>query len=196
MSVARYFAHLPNPVHLAAWVDDLHVSMRTPAHPACAGHQGGCPVYVTAYETAVAMEAVWLAKARVCNLLLSSGKGHTVAQGGSFTGVHIDTWLCQYRMQTNLSPSATPFRTWVPQTSPLPGCWPGAGAGPRTTAAPLNTSFHLPLPLPGHPSGRKHVQPAPASTRGRGRRPTVQLGPISHGVGPHTRSPLAHGPGH
>ena len=98
MSVARYFARLPNPVHVAAWVDDLHFSMRTPAHPACAGHLGGCPVCITAYEAAVAMEALWHAKAKACNLPLSSGKGHTVAQGGAFTGVFVDTWLCQYRM--------------------------------------------------------------------------------------------------
>ena len=58
MSVARYFARLTNPVHVAAWVDDLHFSMRTPAHPACAGHAGGCPVCTTACEAAVAMEAV------------------------------------------------------------------------------------------------------------------------------------------
>ena len=31
MSVARYFARLPDQVHVAAWVDDLHFSMRTPA---------------------------------------------------------------------------------------------------------------------------------------------------------------------
>lgn len=98
MSVARYFARLPNPVHVAAWVDDLHFSMRTPAHPACAGHAGGCPTCTTAYNAAVAMEAVWRAKAAACNLPLSSGKGHTVAQGGAFTGVHVDTWLCQYTM--------------------------------------------------------------------------------------------------
>jgi hypothetical protein len=30
MSVARYFSRLPNPIHVAAWVDDLHFSMRTP----------------------------------------------------------------------------------------------------------------------------------------------------------------------
>ncbi len=31
LSVARYFARLPDPVHaVAAWVDDLHFSMRTP----------------------------------------------------------------------------------------------------------------------------------------------------------------------
>jgi hypothetical protein len=98
MSVARYFARLPTPVHVAAWVDDLHFSMRTPAHPACTGHAGGCPTCTTAFEAAVAMEALWRAKARACNLPLSRGKGHTVAQGGAFTGIHIDTWLCQYLM--------------------------------------------------------------------------------------------------
>jgi hypothetical protein len=31
LSVARYFGRLPEPVHVAAWVDDLHFSMRMPA---------------------------------------------------------------------------------------------------------------------------------------------------------------------
>ena len=43
-SVARYFARLPTPVHVAAWVDDLFFSLSTPPHPVCAGHEGGCPV--------------------------------------------------------------------------------------------------------------------------------------------------------
>ena len=43
-SVARYFARLPTPVHVAAWVDDLFFSLSTPPHPVCAGHKGGCPV--------------------------------------------------------------------------------------------------------------------------------------------------------
>ncbi len=42
MSVARYFGRLPDPIHVAAWVDDLHFSMRTPPHPPCAGFIGGC----------------------------------------------------------------------------------------------------------------------------------------------------------
>ena len=91
MSVARYFARLPTPVHIAAWVDDLHFSMRTPPHPACAGHVGGCSICTTAYQQAVLMEEHWRQKARALNLPLSEGKGHTVAQGGPFTGVRLDT---------------------------------------------------------------------------------------------------------
>ena len=98
MSVAKYFARLPDPVYVAAWVDDLHFSMRTPPHPPCLGHVGGCPVCQGAYERAVQAEALWHKKAKALNLPLSEGKGHSVAQGGPFTGVHIDTLLGQYTM--------------------------------------------------------------------------------------------------
>jgi hypothetical protein len=91
MSVARYFARLPNPVHVAAWVDDLHFSMRTLDHPPCAGHVGGCPVCSETYTRALEMEQLWHKKAKVLNLPLSAGKGHTVNQGGAFTGVMVDT---------------------------------------------------------------------------------------------------------
>jgi hypothetical protein len=42
LSVANYFARLPDPVHVATWVDDLHFSMLTPGHQPCLGHAGGC----------------------------------------------------------------------------------------------------------------------------------------------------------
>ena len=98
MSVARYFSHLPDPVHVAAWVDDLHFSMRTPPHPQCDGFIGGCPTCISAHAKACEMEKLWLAKAKALNLPLSDGKGHSVAQGGPFTGVFVDTFLSQYRM--------------------------------------------------------------------------------------------------
>jgi hypothetical protein len=43
-AVARYFARLPDPVHVASWVDDLIFIMSTPEHGDCAGFVGGCPV--------------------------------------------------------------------------------------------------------------------------------------------------------
>ncbi len=42
MSVARSL--LPTPIHIAAWADDLHFSMRTPPHPPCLGYALGCPI--------------------------------------------------------------------------------------------------------------------------------------------------------
>ena len=96
MSVARYFGRLPDPVHVAAWVDDLHFSMRTPPHPPCLGHEGGCETCVATYHRAVAAEAVWHAKAAILNLPRAPGKGHSAAQGGAFTGVHIDTFRGRY----------------------------------------------------------------------------------------------------
>ena len=98
MSVARYFARLPTPVSIAAWVDDLHFSMRTPPHPPCAGHVGGCVTCTAAYHQAILMEDLWRAKARALNLPLSDGKGHTTAQGGPFTGVMVDTLRGQFLM--------------------------------------------------------------------------------------------------
>jgi hypothetical protein len=98
MSVARYFGRLPDPIHVAAWVDDLHFSMRTPPHPPCAGFVGGCTVCVATHKRAVAAEALWHTKAQRLNLPRAPGKGHSAAQGGAFTGVHIDTFLDQYSM--------------------------------------------------------------------------------------------------
>ena len=97
-SVARYFCRLPDPVHVAAWVDDLHFSMRTPPHPPCAGFAGGCPTCAAAQVRACAAERLWLDKAKALNLPLSAGKGHSVHQGGPFTGVFIDTLRDQYLM--------------------------------------------------------------------------------------------------
>ena len=100
MSVARYFARLPTAVHIAAWVDDLHFSLRTPDHPPCAGHAGGCPVCTAAFHTASEMEELWKSKARALNLPLSDGKGHSTAQGGPFTGVQVDTFQGRFLMLT------------------------------------------------------------------------------------------------
>ena len=36
-AVARFFARLTDPVHVAAWVDDLIFIMSTPEHGGCAG---------------------------------------------------------------------------------------------------------------------------------------------------------------
>ena len=96
--MARYFAHLPHPVHVAAWVDDLHFSLSTPSHPPCAGFEGGCPVCVEYYGYAVAAERLWREKAKKLNLPLSPGKGHSVSQRGAFTGIAIDTFRGLFTM--------------------------------------------------------------------------------------------------
>ena len=98
LSVARYFARLSTPVHVATWVDDLHFSMRTPDHPPCDGFLAGCTVCSEAYDRAIAAEALWHQKAKALNLPLSDGKGHSVAQGGPFTGIFINTLTGRYTM--------------------------------------------------------------------------------------------------
>ena len=35
LCISLYFASLPYPVHVSAWVDDLHFSIATPLHPLC-----------------------------------------------------------------------------------------------------------------------------------------------------------------
>ena len=90
MSVARYFARLPTPVHVAAWVDDLHFSMTTPLHPPCAGMEGGCVTCVEYYGHALRAQALWRRKAAALGLPLSPSKGHEVAQRGAFCGVMND----------------------------------------------------------------------------------------------------------
>jgi hypothetical protein len=90
MSVARYFARLPTPVHVAAWVDDLHFSMSTPPHPPCEGMEGGCAICVEFYGHALRAQALWRRKAAALGLPLSPSKGHEVAQRGAFCGVMND----------------------------------------------------------------------------------------------------------
>ncbi len=90
MSVARYFARLPQPVHVAAWVDDLHFSFSTPPHPPCEGHRGGCPTCVTYYGHAFRAQALWRQTAAALGLPLSPTKGHEVDQGGPFCGINVD----------------------------------------------------------------------------------------------------------
>ena len=115
MSVARFVGRLSDPIHVAAWVDDLHFSMRTPPHPPCLGLVGGCAVCTATHCRAVAAETLWHAKAKVLNLPRAPGKGHSAAQGGAFTGVHIDTYLGRYSMlpeklaalHTNFGPMST-----------------------------------------------------------------------------------------
>jgi len=67
LCIARYFASLPNPVHVSAWVDDLHFSIATPLHPPCLGHEGGCPVCCQAFETATIAQTRWIALAKALN---------------------------------------------------------------------------------------------------------------------------------
>jgi hypothetical protein len=98
MSVARYFAPLPQPVHVAAWVDDLHFSMSTPPHPPCNGYRSGCPTCVTYYGHALRAQVQWRSKAASLGLPLSPTKGLEVDQGGLFCGINIDVLRGRYLM--------------------------------------------------------------------------------------------------
>ena len=100
LCISRYFASLPDPVHVSAWVDDLHFSIATPLHPPCSGHKGGCPTCALSYKKAVLAQDHWFALAHALNLPLSKGKGFTVSQTGAFTGFNIDTYLGTITMLT------------------------------------------------------------------------------------------------
>ena len=96
-SVARFFARLPTPVHVAAWVDDLIFVMSTPEHGICEGFAGGCVVCQEYHERAVGVQTRWTQLAAELKIPLS-GKGHPVGQCGSFTGVGIDTFRGVFHM--------------------------------------------------------------------------------------------------
>jgi hypothetical protein len=72
MSVARYLARLPTPVHVAAWVDELHFSMSTPPHQQIQGKEGGCPTCVEFYGHALRAQALCRSKAAGLGLTQSS----------------------------------------------------------------------------------------------------------------------------
>ena len=96
-AVARFFARLTEPIHVAAWVDDLIFIMSTPEHGDCAGYVGGCAVCEEYHGRAVKVQEMWREKARALNIPLSA-KGHEVSQQGSFTGVAIDTLHGRFSM--------------------------------------------------------------------------------------------------
>jgi hypothetical protein len=98
-AVARYFARLPDPVHVASWVDDLIfiIMMSTPKHGDCAGFVRGCLVCTEYHGRALKIQELWHAKARKLNIPLSA-KGHPVGQSGAFTGVTIDSFQGRFSM--------------------------------------------------------------------------------------------------
>jgi hypothetical protein len=96
-AVARYFARLPDPVHVASWVDDLIFIMSTQEHGECAGFEGGCPVCTEYHGRALQVQELLHAKARKLNIPLSA-KGHPVGQSGAFTGVAIDSFKSRFSM--------------------------------------------------------------------------------------------------
>ena len=96
-AVARFFARLTDPVHVASWVDDLIFIMSTPEHGECAGFEGGCAVCEEYYGRALKVQAMWQEKARALNIPLSA-KGHAVGQRGAFTGLAIDTYKGRFYM--------------------------------------------------------------------------------------------------
>ncbi len=96
-AVARYFARLPDPVHVATWVDDLIFIMSTPEHGECACFVGRYRVCTEYHGRALKVHQLWHAKARKLNIPLSA-KGHPVGQSGAFTGAAIDSFQGRFSM--------------------------------------------------------------------------------------------------
>jgi hypothetical protein len=99
-SVARFFARLPDPVHVASWVDDLIFIMATPERGACEGFAGGCEVCKEYHGRALRVQQLWTEKARALKIPLSAN-GHEVSQQGSYTGVGVDTFAGRFSMLTD-----------------------------------------------------------------------------------------------
>jgi hypothetical protein len=108
-AVARYFAQLPDPVHVASWVDDLTFIISTPEHGECAGFVGGCSECTEYHGRALKVQELWHAKARKLNIPLSA-KGHPVGQSGAFTGVAIDSFKGRFSMLPDKMASLTEVR--------------------------------------------------------------------------------------
>ena len=107
--MARYYARLSDPVHVAAWVDDLLFSMSTPEHAECAGFDGGCAVCIEAHSKALEVQEAWLEKARALNIPLSA-KDHNVGQRGVYTRVAIDMFSGRFSMLPEKLQSMTDAR--------------------------------------------------------------------------------------
>jgi hypothetical protein len=125
-AVARYFARLPDPVHVASWVDDLIFIMSTPEHGECAGFVGGCPVCTEYHGRALKVQELWHAKARKLNIPLSA-KGHPVGQSGAFTGVAIDSFQGRFSMLPDQMESLVAARRRASLSSRLTRVWTAGG---------------------------------------------------------------------
>jgi hypothetical protein len=112
-AVARFFARLTKPVHVAAWVDDLIFIMATPEHCECAGFEGGCAVCGEYYGRALKVQEMWQTKARSPNIPISA-KGHSVGRRGAYTGLAID----KHKARTVVASTAS-----VPTRSHRGACW-------------------------------------------------------------------------
>ena len=87
----RYFAGLPDPISVQAWVDDLLASVRGVVHGLCAVFAGGCATCAENRETAMKAYDGFCAICRQLHVWFSEGKGFEPAQIGEFTGIIIDT---------------------------------------------------------------------------------------------------------
>jgi hypothetical protein len=57
-AVARFFDSLTEPVHIAAWADDLIFVMSMSEHGECVGFDGGCPVCVEYHGLAIKVQGI------------------------------------------------------------------------------------------------------------------------------------------
>ena len=115
-AVARFFARLADPIHVASWVDDLIFIMATPEHGECAGFDGGCPVCEEYYGRALKAQQLWVEKAKALKIPLSA-KGHEVGQRGTYTGVGIDTFTGRFSMLPDKLASMTNARSLLAASS-------------------------------------------------------------------------------
>ena len=125
-AIARFFARLTDPVHVAAWVDDLIFIMSTQEHGDGAGFEGGCEVCAEYHVRALKVQEMWQEKTLLHNIQLSA-KGHPVGQLGVFTGVAIDTYRGRFNMLQEKLES--------PPQSCLHSCAFPASGGRRSTMA-------------------------------------------------------------
>jgi hypothetical protein len=82
-AVARFFSLLTEPVHVAAWIDDLIFIMSTAEHGECNGFEGGCAVCGEYYGRALKVQEMWQAKASVLNIPLSARATRSASGGRS-----------------------------------------------------------------------------------------------------------------
>ena len=89
----RYFASLPEPISVQAWVDDLLASVRGVVHDFCNGLAGGCAQCAENKEAATRAFETFCSICRQLHVWFSDGKGFAPDQIGEFTGIIINTVL-------------------------------------------------------------------------------------------------------
>ena len=151
-AVARFFARLTDPVHVAALVDDLIFIMSTPEHMECACFEGGCQICAEYHRASGAVQGPCVtaasggtaSSAGCAPVPRRRGAGHASLRG--LAAVHAVGQRSIFARRSLLLPI---------QRGPGPGggsIWPAPSHREKSGSQLRGRNDHNPLPGGGHGS--------------------------------------------